>query len=431
MKSGDTIGKYRLVSQIGRGGMGEVWLATANGHGGFTKSVVLKTILPELANDQLFVDMLAHEARVCAKLSHPNLVEVFDFSVVDGVHLLAMEHVVGRPITHILTRAQERGWPIPAWFALRVAWECCRGLSHAHDQGIIHCDLSASNVMVSFAGVTKILDFGVAHSSEQGTTADRLKGKFAYMAPERIRSLATDRRTDIYSLGVMLYLLFTNRLPFTGQSDAELMWKIVKQPPKPPSTYCTIDPVVEQVILRAIQADPAARQQTAAEMLEGLARCLEGQYSRYGQDDAATFVTSLFGTSDTARVVRPRGERADSAIELSLGDLEESSLAVWSEMPRPVFAAPPNPPRAPARAPSASVVEPHPSWPVPRSTHTHTVVFADPPSPRASVANLFVERPTMSIAHTNIFTRRIEPPPALDDEPAPEWPWPSSRQKSQ
>jgi eukaryotic-like serine/threonine-protein kinase len=425
MKSGDTIGKYRLVSRIGRGGMGEVWLASASGHGGFTKSVVLKTVLPELASDPMFVDMLAHEARICARLSHPNLVEVFDFTVHDGIYLLAMEHVVGRPITHIMGKAQERGWPIPPWFALRVAWECCRGLACAHDQGIIHCDLSASNVMVSFSGVTKILDFGVAHSSEQGSKADRLKGKFAYMAPERIRSLATDRRTDIYSLGVMLYLMFTGRLPFVGETDAQLMWKIVREAPKPPSTYCTIDPVIEQVIIRAIQPDPAARQQNVAEMVTAIAKCLEGHGS-YGQDDAATFVTGLFGTSDTARHVRPRaaGDDQASSIELSFSDLEESSLAVWSELPSPSFSLP-------DPVPAASFVEPHTSWSIARSPRPTTVVFSDPPLARASVPNLFVERPTMSGGHTNIFTRPVERHAALDDDPVPEWPWPSSRQKSQ
>src|SRR5262249_17515912 len=153
MDSGDTIGKYRLLRKLGHGGMGEVWLATANGYGGFTKTVVVKTLLPELASDRMFVDMLAQEAQICAKLSHPNLNEVFDFTEHDGVYLLAMEHLLGKPLHHIMRAAREHECEVPAWFALRIAWECCRGLECAHAQGIIHCDLSPSNVMVTYAGV--------------------------------------------------------------------------------------------------------------------------------------------------------------------------------------------------------------------------------------------------------------------------------------
>jgi hypothetical protein len=199
------------------------------------------------------------------------------------------------------------------------------------------------------------------------------------------------------------------------------MWKIVREAPKPPSTYCTIDPVIEQVIIRAIQPDPGARQQNVGEMITALAKCLEGQFGTYGQDDMATFVTGLFGTSDTARHVKPRDD--SSSVELSFSDLEESSLAIWSEMPSPSFSLP--------DVPAASFVEPHTSWSIARSPRPHTVVFSDPPLARASVPNLFVERPTMSGGHTNIFTRTIERPPALDEDPAPEWPWPRSRQKSQ
>src|SRR5687767_11380005 len=127
MFSGDIIGKYRLVRRLGRGGMGEVWLAQASGHGGFKKNVVVKTLLPELACDPLFIDMLAHEARVCAKLSHPNLIEVFDFIEHGGIYLLAMEYVDGQPLNTVMRAARQQDRELPAWFALRVAWDCCRG----------------------------------------------------------------------------------------------------------------------------------------------------------------------------------------------------------------------------------------------------------------------------------------------------------------
>jgi serine/threonine-protein kinase len=394
--------------------MGEVWLATATGHGGFNKTVVIKTVLPELANDPMFIDLLAHEARVCGRLSHPNLVEVFDFTVHDGVYLLVMEHVTGWSLTQILRVARERGWPLPTWFTLRVGWECCRGLVHAHNRGVIHCDLSPSNVMISTSGVTKILDFGVAHAAEAGPKADRLKGKFTYMAPERIRSLATDRRADVYSLGVMLYLMFTERLPFIAETDEQLMFKITKETPKPPSAYCTIDPMIEDVIIRAIQADPAARQQTIDEMLAALTRCLGSRLGAYSQDEAATFVASLFGTSDTQpHGVPTLGEGSphpeESMIELRSDDLEpESQLAISSHAPRP----------------EASIVDPYTSWSVANGAKPHTIVmFRDPPPARTPAA-LFAERPSVAFGHSNVFTA----PRRETTEPV-RWPWPRSRSK--
>lgn len=468
MFSGDVIGKYRLLDRLGRGGMGEVWLATASGHGGFTKTVVVKTLLPELACDPLFIDMLAHEARISAKLSHPNLIEVFDFIEHGGIYLLAMEHVVGRPLHHIMKATHARGWTIPAWFALRIAWDCCRGLECAHDEGIIHCDLSPSNVMVTFTGVTKILDFGVAHSSTRGPKADRLKGKFPYMSPERIKSRATDRRTDIYALGVMLYLLFTGELPFTADSDAALLHKIVTERPRPPSELCEIDPRVEQLILRAMQPDPGARHQTVGEVLAALSPCLDGLLGTYGQQEAAAYVKNLFDTdhavtprrlpamteplaATTKRAAEPTGLDTGEIAELHSFDIDVESSVL--EIP----SVPPPPPRQPA------------------------AVFASTPAAhetRTTVQSLFCERPSLATGHTRIFDRSDHradttgdlaggsepgpprtavpampaipplPPaePAPDAEPtrggfggytsarptrSPEWPWPTSRTKSQ
>lgn len=425
MKPGTTIGKYRLVNRIGRGGMGEVWLATSTGHGGFHKPVVLKTVLPELANDPLFIDMLAHEARVCGRLSHPNLVEVFDFSLQDGVYLLAMEHVTGWSLSQILRAAHERDWPLPPWFILRIAWECGRGLAHAHSRGVIHCDLSPSNVMVSTEGVTKILDFGVAHAAEAGPTADRLKGKFSYMAPERIRSLATDRRTDVYSLGVMLYLMFTQRLPFTAETDAQLMFKIVHQVPRPPSAYGAIDPVIEELIIRAIQADPANRQQSIDEVVAGLAKCLGGRLGAHSQDEVAVFVASLFGASDTKPHRVPTSPYEDSEIELRSVDVEVDDLAI------PLDASPEprgSRPSIDAIEPRGSVVDPHTTWSVVRGAKPHTVVFSGSPLPRTPHSTVFHDRPSIAVRHTNVFAAREREPSSRDtDEP---WPWPTSRTKS-
>src|SRR5262245_9719604 len=234
MKANDTLGRYSLVSRLARGGMGEVWLATVSGSGGFTKEVVIKAVLPERAGNRMFVDMLAGEARICGKLSHPNLIEVFDFIDNDDVCLIAMEYVVGRSIAQIARAAHKRGEQIPPWFALRVLWESCLGLDCAHANNIIHCDLSSGNIMVSFTGTTKVLDFGVAQGSDAGG-AGPLKVKYHYMAPERIKTHVADRRTDIYALGVLMYGLFTGRWPYVAPDEAALAKAILDHAPPPPS----------------------------------------------------------------------------------------------------------------------------------------------------------------------------------------------------
>ena len=419
--------------------MGEVWLAQASGHGGFTKSVVVKTLLPELANDPLFVEMLAHEARICAKLSHPNLIEVFDFSVHDGVYLLAMEHVLGRPLSHVIKVAQQRGIEIPVWFALRIAWECCRGLECAHEQGVIHCDLSPSNVMVTFTGVTKILDFGVAHSSAMGDRADRLKGKFSYMAPERIRSLATDRRTDVYALGVMLYLLFTGRLPFVAENDQDLLSLIINSAPRPPSAFCDIDPITEQIILRAMQREPSARYQTIDELLGELSRRLDGLLGTFGQHDVAAFLKDLFDSdqTETRRIVTSAGtardhmsealtwqpDEPDEADELRSVDVViEPSVIEVRQLPavagiigRPAARPAPRPTAAfVSRARASSLIEPLAKGAM--LAMPGEVVERE----RTSVQSLFgglAERASAAFGPSGVFDRVPEPEPAASFEP--------------
>ena len=442
MFSGDTIGKYRLVRQLGRGGMGEVWLATASGHGGFKKNVVVKTLLPELACEPLFIDMLAHEARICAKLSHPNLIEVFDFVEHGGIYLLAMEHVDGQPLNNIMRAARQRDLEIPAWFALRVAWDCCRGLECAHDEGIVHCDLSPSNVMIAYTGMTKILDFGVAHSCSRGPRPDRLKGKFPYMSPERIKSRDTDRRTDIYALGVMLYLLFTGELPFTADTDAALLHKIVTERPRPPSELCEIDPRIEQIILRAMQADPTARHQSAAEVLAALSPCLDGLLGAYGQQEVAAFVKSMFESDDTLETRRATTEalpviggkpvpETSDVDELRSYDIEVDSSLVAAGSEDSILDIPRDVPRlAPPTVPMRIPVVDSSPRPVTAVFATSSVVHES----RTTVQSLFGDgrRPsaTSSGESTRIFDR---PPPrntnANGDELAA-WPWPTSRSKS-
>jgi serine/threonine-protein kinase len=445
MLTGDTIGKYRLVSRLGSGGMGEVWLAKASGYGGFTKTVVLKTLLPELASDPLFVDLLAREAKTCSTLSHPNLIEVFDFTKHDGMYLLAMEYVLGQPLNSIMKAAHERGFGLPAWFALRVAWDCCSGILCAHEQGIIHCDLSPSNVMVTYTGATKVLDFGVAHAQAHGPRTDRLKGKYSYMAPERIKTRATDRRTDIYALGVMLYLMFTGRLPFVGETDAELLYKITAEKLVCPSSVVDLEPRIEQVILRAMHADPNRRFQSVLDVQAALAPCLEGKLGTYGQQHVASFMSMLFRGQQV-----PTGELADLIDPVDAVDvIEEIEVDIDADYdPAPVPRRTVRDTTAPAILRPSRDTTPLPlPLPPPRAVGSDAMpplaskplmaAFARPlpvQEPKTSVQSLFGDRPTSTSTVATLFARgthddvrdeaveAVAPPPPVASELVPEPP---------
>jgi eukaryotic-like serine/threonine-protein kinase len=328
MQPGMALGRYELVARIARGGMGEVWLATASGSAGFAKRVVVKTILPEYASNPSFVEMLTREARLCAGFAHPNLIEVFDLFEHGGVYAIAMEYIVGRSVSQILRASSAARVAVPPWAALRMIWESCRGVECAHEHGVIHCDLSPGNIMLSFAGMTKVLDFGVA--SAIGSRGARLTGKYHYMAPERVKSLISDRRTDVYALGVVMYTLFAGRLPIVAENDDKLLRAIVETEPQPPSAYRPIDPNVESVIMRAMARDPDARFQHAGDLLHAISHCPDGHPSACSQLDMARFLASLFrDASDLPAHARaalrdaPLHEHEVADIEISIDMLEE------------------------------------------------------------------------------------------------------------
>ena len=328
--------------------MGEIWLATASGIGGFRKKIVIKTIVPQYAHDPSFVDMLTSEARLCATFNHPNLIEVFDFFEHEGVHAIAMEYVVGRSLSQLMHRARAAGRPIPPWVALRILWECCCGLECAHAHDVIHGDLSPGNVMLSFAGLAKVLDFGVASSAD--ARSSQLKGKYHYMAPERINAKINDRRTDVYAIGVIMYVLFTGRLPITAPSDAALLWAIVNSRPERPSAYVTIARDIEDVILHALELDPEARFQDMGSLLHAIASCRDNQTR--SQLDMAMFVGTLFpGAPDLPAHVRaslatmaPDVEASATGLDTELEDIEVSlvfddPLPMPPRQPVPLFEA--------------------------------------------------------------------------------------------
>ncbi|WP_063641065.1 protein kinase domain-containing protein [Stigmatella aurantiaca] len=224
--------------------MAEVFLAKAAGPMGFEKTLVLKRILPHLAEETSFVEMFLSEAKLAAQLTHPNIVQIFDFGEADGAYFLAMEYIDGPHLRALVKGARAQGRPLPPAICARIISLACEGLAFAHDfadpqtgepMGLIHRDISPDNILMSRQGAVKVVDFGIAKAAGQShrTQSGVIKGKLAYMPPEQIRAKTLDRRVDVYALGVVLYELLTTRKPFESTSDVGLMQAILFEQPVP------------------------------------------------------------------------------------------------------------------------------------------------------------------------------------------------------
>jgi len=262
--------------------MAELYLARTVGIEGFEKLVVVKRILPQFATNANFVNMFLNEARLAATLQHPNVAAVYDIGVEDGDYFFAMEYVHGEDLDRMNIQSAEQGVPISMDAALTLIAGLCAGLHYAHDKvgpdgkplQIVHRDVSPSNVLVSYDGSVKLVDFGIARafagkSSGKGNqTQGGLKGKITYMSPEQCRSDAVlDRRSDIYSIGTLLYELTVGRVPFTGETEYAILNSIVNVDVPPPSKLVPgYPPALERIVLRALARDPDQRYSTAVQL---------------------------------------------------------------------------------------------------------------------------------------------------------------------
>jgi serine/threonine-protein kinase len=309
-------GKYLLLRQLAIGGMAEVYLARQSGPAGFEKECVIKRILPSLAADQQFVNMFLDEARIAARLSHPNIVQIFDLgSIGEGDYFLAMEYIHGVDLQQIEEAEQKRGGHVPLPIAVRVASHVAEGLEHAHRAtdsrgqplGLVHRDVTPSNVIVSFDGVAKILDFGiakaVAQKSSKRTEIGVIKGKIPYMSPEQVQGEALDARSDIFSLGTMLYEMATGKKPFDGEGPADLSMKILNlEPMAPRALIPDFPPQLAQIIQRAMAKRSIDRWPSARELHEALDDFLVQSTIRCTSHDIASYLDKLFpGLREQAR----------------------------------------------------------------------------------------------------------------------------------
>jgi serine/threonine-protein kinase len=270
------IGRYALYDEIASGGMATVHLGRLLGSAGFTRTVAIKRLHPQYAKDPDFVTMFVDEARLAARIHHPNVVATLDVVSTDGELFLVMEYVMGESMGRLIPLTRAKGERIPPPMVATIMAAALHGLHAAHEArdehgaplGIVHRDVSPQNILVGVDGNARVLDFGVAKAAGrlQTTREGQLKGKIAYMAPEQIGG-TVDRTTDVYAASVVFWEALTAKRLFQGDSEVEAMRKVLDGHVEPPSKFAPdVPPALEQIVLRGLHLDPRQRFQTAGEM---------------------------------------------------------------------------------------------------------------------------------------------------------------------
>jgi len=364
----ENLGKYELIRKLAVGGMAEVFLAKSGGAMGFSKTVVVKRILPHLADDQRFVEMFLREAKIAAELTHPNVVQVFDFGESDGRYFIAMEYVDGPNMRVLVKRANDARAFIPVELVARLISYACEGLGFAHAfvdpetqvKDIVHRDISPDNILISRTGAVKVADFGLAKAlnSNTHTQAGMLKGKIPYLAPEQIRGKGADRRTDIYALGVTLYELCTGRRPFDADTDVALMSAVAHEPPPPAQKLRPDLPdEIASVLDRALKKSPDQRFQTCREMQSELDAFLRQHDATIGPFEIAAYINQLdaIPRSPTGKQYPAAGDAMPTRAERekatpSVPSASSATPALPAAVPAPSSPPPRPPPQVARRA---------------------------------------------------------------------------------
>ncbi len=298
-------GMYRLIDRIAVGGMAEIFLAHQQQDDGQETAVVIKRIRPHLSKHAAFVKMFLNEARLAAQLNHPNVVQIHDLGKIADSYFIAMEYVSGRDMRRVVPKAEALGIPFPLVYAVKIASCVCAGLHHAHTKvdlygnplNIVHRDVSPENVVVAFDGSVKILDFGIAKAANQmeQTRNGEIKGKLSYMSPEQCLGKPLDCRSDIFSLGVVLYEWLTGFKLFTGESEAAVMRSITEGKIYAPSYFREDLPErLEAILMKALERDRDKRYQTAAQMQQDLDAFLDAYDFTPTPLHLSNFIKQLF-----------------------------------------------------------------------------------------------------------------------------------------
>ncbi len=317
--------RYDVLDRIAVGGMAEVFLAKAYGAHGFEKTLAIKRILPELARDPEFEERFIAEAKVAVKLSHTNVVQVFDFGRFAGSLFIAMEYVDGLDLAALLRRFKERHEKVPLPAAFQIAIELARGLDFAHSHGVVHRDVSPSNILLSKAGEVKIADFGIAVAAQPGKTGApgrrKVMGKWRYMSPEQARGEPLDTRSDMFSAASVMYELFTGEKLFPGDEAEDIIRNIEDMPlPKASAMRRGIPPRLDDILHQALARKPSDRPLRPAVMLRALTELT------YESSIVATALDVAEAVSYVVDLSTPTGRRLDDIIRAQLHQIAEPSV---------------------------------------------------------------------------------------------------------
>jgi serine/threonine-protein kinase len=438
---GRTLGRYELLTEIASGGMASVFLGRARGVAGFERVVAVKVCHPHLRVDEEFAEMFLDEARLAAKIHHPNVVSTLDVGDDDGRLYLVMEYIEGDRLSGLIKAAGKHARRIPPAVVGRVFVDLLSGLHAAHgvsdadgaELSLVHRDVSPQNILVGVDGVARITDFGIAKTEARSavTSLRQIKGKLAYMAPEQLEGAPVTRRTDLYAAGVVLWEALTGRRLFRGDTDADTVKAVLKGDVRPPSEIVAdLDPGFDAIVKKAVSSDPEQRFATAAEFAEAIE---ELPLKLANARAVSALVQELQGATLSARrdIVRRIGEGEalvlseltnPSAVRFHRSEL---SLSIASSLPPPL-----PPPTAAPRVEAEPEPEPEPAPPA-RSRRALLVALplllllllvglalrspgAPPrPTPPARVAALAPPPPPMASA-----VEPVAPPLAAPPEPA-------------
>jgi serine/threonine-protein kinase len=403
------LGRYALHGEIASGGMATVHFARLLGVVGFAKTVAIKRLHPQLAKDPEFVSMFLDEARLAARIRHPNVVSTLDVVALHGELFLVMEYVQGESLRQLVRAAARAGEAIPAAIVGTVMVGSLHGLHAAHEAssergeplGIVHRDVSPQNILVGIDGVSRVLDFGVAKASGrvQTTRDGQLKGKLAYMSPEQLMGRGVTRATDIFAASIVLWEALTGKRLFGGESEGEVVKKVLDAQAEPPSSFVSgLPPGLDAIVLRGLARDPAARFATAREM----ARALERTLPLAPASDVGEYVEKMAGPALAQRAEQIAEIESGSPSIKSPGVVQGGPPASGSSWPSLVV------PAAPAR-PSSTV----------RMASPEATVKLDPPVARAPMPPLPPsERSSISKAIGAIVSDSgARAPAVVEDEP--------------
>jgi serine/threonine-protein kinase len=336
LRRGEAAGKYTFVLPLGQGGTADVYLAVADGPGGFQKLVVLKVLKPALANDDELRRMFLTEARLAARLQHPNIVQTYEVLEDAGTPIIVMEFLDGQPLSQVIVRGKQVHFTLS--MQLRVLADALCGLHAAHELadvdgtplGVVHRDVSPQNLFVTVAGQTKVLDFGIAkvQRSLVETEVGTIKGKLRYMAPEQIAGEKLDHRADVYAAGVILWEALAGERMWRGAEEAEIRARVRSgdlPPPRAPGR--DVPAALERICRRALAHSPADRHATAIELADDL----EGVLSKLGRAPSHREIGAM-----VARLFDDARAQSRAAIEGKLGRLAAPAAGVPAPVDRPV-----------------------------------------------------------------------------------------------